>query len=332
MDSVPTSEVVEKAVQLAGRAPSLHNSQPWRWVFDGAALRLFSVPERTLPATDGTGRQTILACGIALGHLHVAMAAAGWRTLVARLPDPDRREPLATVRFRRARLVTDADRARVDAISARHTDRSPYAPPCGWDAFAPALRSAFDPADATLDVIPDDERPTLAHASELTAALRRYDSGYQAELRWWAGHVVGRTGVPRTALTAAEEQGVSIARKMPPGTSDPRASDPGIDRSTILLLSTADDAPGSLVRCGEALSTILLECTLAGYATCPLTHLTEYPRARSVVARLTDRNLLPQVLIRVGIVSPPRIPVEPTPRLPLADILENRSPPPEDRG
>ena len=34
-------EVVKRAVQLACRAPSVHNSQPWRWVAEGAGLHLF---------------------------------------------------------------------------------------------------------------------------------------------------------------------------------------------------------------------------------------------------------------------------------------------------
>src|SRR5208283_6015163 len=31
----PDSEVIRDAVMLASRAPSLHNSQPWRWVVEG---------------------------------------------------------------------------------------------------------------------------------------------------------------------------------------------------------------------------------------------------------------------------------------------------------
>lgn len=53
------------------------------------------------------------------------------------------------------------------------------------------------------------------------------------------------------------------------------------DHSMILVLSTDGDTLDELVRCGEVLSTVLLECTLTGYATCPLTHLTEVPHSRA---------------------------------------------------
>ncbi|MGY2061071.1 NAD(P)H nitroreductase, partial [Nocardia gipuzkoensis] len=133
MNAVPTGEVVENAVLLAGRAPSLHNSQPWRWVFDGTTLRLSSIPERVLTAADPAGRQRMLSCGIVLDHLRVAMAAAGWRTRTARFPNPNRLDHLATLRFTSTRIVTEADRDRAAAIATRRTDRLPFTAPTGWD-------------------------------------------------------------------------------------------------------------------------------------------------------------------------------------------------------
>ena len=46
------TEVIRNAVRLACRAPSLHNSQPWRWVAEGAALQLFADADRVVCATD----------------------------------------------------------------------------------------------------------------------------------------------------------------------------------------------------------------------------------------------------------------------------------------
>lgn len=41
MPTTPGSELLKEAVRLACRAPSVHNSQPWRWVAEGGTLRLF---------------------------------------------------------------------------------------------------------------------------------------------------------------------------------------------------------------------------------------------------------------------------------------------------
>ena len=40
-DTMVPTEVIAEAVTVACRAPSLHNSQPWRWVAEGNRLALF---------------------------------------------------------------------------------------------------------------------------------------------------------------------------------------------------------------------------------------------------------------------------------------------------
>jgi nitroreductase len=318
MDTVPT-EIIEKAVHTAGRAPSLHNSQPWRWVFTGEQLHLYAVPERLLPATDPTGRQMTISCGIALGHLRTTLAAEGWRTFVAYLPDPNRRTHLVTIRFAPRSTVTDADRELARAIPRRRTDRLPLRPPTGWDEFETVLRTTFDPDDALLDIVPDDRRAALAQASELTAALRHRDADYQSELMWWTA-TGGDVGVPRSALLSpAERVQVPIGRSFPVIRDMPRRG-PMPDQATVLVLSTDSDDRLEVLRCGEVLSTVLLECTAAGYATCVLTHLTEYPRSRAIVADLVGDHALPQALVRVGM-APDSSGEPPTPRLPLDAIL-----------
>ena len=83
------TDVIKGAVELAVRAPSLHNSQPWRWVADGGVLELFADPTRIGHSTDSTGREVLISCGAVLDHLRVAMAAAGWEASVERLPNPN---------------------------------------------------------------------------------------------------------------------------------------------------------------------------------------------------------------------------------------------------
>lgn len=324
MTDGPHDTTVEQAVLLAGRAPSLHNSQPWLWRYDGRVLRLYAVPERMLPTTDPSGRQMLISCGAALDHLRAAMVSAGWRSSIARFPDPNARNHLADIIFHRSPIVTEAELARGEVIDRRYTDRRPFGVPEGWPDFETVLTSTVDPYDAEVDVLPEDSRAALAHAARMTASLRRYDSGYHAELYWWTGHVISAAGVPRSALASSgEQERVGVGRQFPTrGAESEHEERADTDRAAILVLSTSSDGHDELVRCGEALSTVLLESTLAGYATCPLTHLTEVPRSREVVRDLIGGgHRLPQVLVRIG--APPQQdrPVERTPRLPLRDIL-----------
>ena len=59
---VPADDTISSAqlattVDLACRAPSLHNSQPWRWLFEKGTLHLFAdMPESVVTPTPPDGK------------------------------------------------------------------------------------------------------------------------------------------------------------------------------------------------------------------------------------------------------------------------------------
>src|SRR5262249_4037439 len=186
-----------------------------------------------------------------------------------------------TIEFQPMDFVSDAQRALADAIKHRRTDRLAFAAPRGWDEFETVLRSVIDDHAVHLDVIDDNGRPALATVSRLTERLRQQDASYEAELLWWTGYTDPHEGIPPTSLVSdAEAARVDVGRHFPAGVHGHRR--PGIDRdhSLVLVLSTYDDSWGRVLRCGEALSTVLLECTVAGLATCTLTHMIEINASR----------------------------------------------------
>lgn len=324
-DTLVNTDVLRAAVQLACRAPSLHNSQPWQWVAEGAGLHLYLDHSRVLYSADKSGREAHIGCGAVLDHLRVAIAAAGWAANVDRFPNPNNLDHLASLDFSPMSLVTEGHRRKADAILHRRTDRLPFAAPGNWQALEPVLRNAVDAGRVHLDVIANELRPELARASQLTESLRLYDSSYHAELDWWTGHFENSDGIPRSSLASATESDrVDIGRRFPAGAHHERREGIGQDMSTVLVLSTDEDTHDDALRCGEALSAVLLECTLAGLATCTLTQLTELWSSRNLIGTLTGRTAMPQVLIRVG-EAPVLGEVPPmTPRRPLGDVLTFR--------
>ena len=93
---------------------------------------------------------------------------------------------------------------------------------------------------------------------------------------------------------------VDVGRPFPVSAHNERRAGLGHDQSKVLVLSTDEDTRDDALRCGEALSAVLLECTLAGMATCTLTHLTELWSSRNLIGTLTGRAAMQQVVIRVG--------------------------------
>ncbi|HET9877013.1 MAG TPA: NAD(P)H nitroreductase, partial [Mycobacterium sp.] len=137
--AVVDTGVLKDAVQLACRAPSLHNSQPWKWVADDTGLQLFLDEDRVVESTDDSGprREAIISCGAVLDHLRVAVAVAGWGTDVERFPNPNNLNHLASIGFSPLGYVTEGHRQRADAILRRRTDRLPFAAPANWEFFEP---------------------------------------------------------------------------------------------------------------------------------------------------------------------------------------------------
>jgi hypothetical protein len=327
-DTLIDTALLRTAVHLACRAPSLHNSQPWKWVADGATLHLYVDPDRVLPSTDKSRREAYIGCGAVLDHLRVAMAAAGWTSNVDRFPDPNDHDHLASIDFSPINVISDHCRRRADAIVHRRTDRLPFDAPKNRESLNLLLRIAIGTGTVHLDVLADELRPQLAQASRLTESLRLNDSSYHDELNWWTGHFETSDGIPRSSLvSAAESDRVDVGRTFPVSAHNERPAGIGQDQSTVLVLSTDNDTHGDALRCGEALSAVLLECTLAGMATCTLSHLTELQASRHLIGALTGRKAttgrkaMPQLVIRVGEAHvlgelPPM-----TPRRPLHDVL-----------
>ena len=325
-DTMVRTQVIKDAVQLACRAPSLHNTQPWNWVATGKAVHLFLDKDRVLYSTDHSGREAVIGCGAALDHFRVAMAAAGWAANVDRYPNPNNSLHLASIDFSPMEFVTDGHRRRADAILHRRTDRLPFAEPPEWDAVEPLLRRAATSDAVRFDVVADELRGELAEASQATQSLRLYDSPYHAELSWWTGPFETREGIPHSSLVSASESDrVDVGRDFPVAHDTDRRFEFGHDQSKILVLSTYDDERASVLQCGEMLSAVLLEATMSGLATCTLTHITELWPGQNVVASLIGQTTTPQVLIRVG--TAPEIEQTPpaTPRRPINEVFEVRT-------
>lgn len=322
-DTIVDTKVIKDAAWRACRAPSLHNSQPWRWTVEGSAVHLFVDPDRAPKYTDTSGREALISCGAVLDHFRVAMAAAGWTANVDRFPNPNNLRHLASVDFSPLEFVTDGHRQRAEAILARRTDRLPFAAPPDWPSFEDTLRTSVDAEEVHLDVIADELRPELAKASDLTESHRLYDSSYHSELIGWTTDFGLSEGIPRSSLvSAAESDRVDVGRNFPVTHNPERRPEISEDHAKIVVLSTYNDSHLSVLRCGEMLSATLLDATMAELATCTLTHITEVPASRQIVETLLEETVTPQILIRVGLAPRTEDVSPPTPRRPIDEVFE----------
>ncbi|MGW5922261.1 Acg family FMN-binding oxidoreductase [Nocardia fluminea] len=316
---LPDDNTVKAVLALAGRAPSVHNVQPWRWRITDRGVHLYLDQQRALPATDPDQRDLLLSCGAALHHLSVAFAATGWATVVHRLPNPAEPDHLASVTLVAHRPM-DQEIAMSSAIRHRHTDRRhftswPIPPGCLGllTERAMALGAIVRPVD-------DADRVRLVDAARAAARAHAADPAYRFETAVWSGRHASLDGVP-ARNTPAPRPGDELPARTFAGAelADPAHGD---DHAEVLMLGTSSDDRISRLRAGEAMSAVLLTATNIGLATCALTEPLEVPAQRDRLrSAMLGGTSYPQVFIRVGWAPTSNEPIAETPRRPVEDVL-----------
>ncbi len=316
---------VRSWIETATAAPSVHNTQPWRWTFRPPTIELRVDPTRVL-AADPDGRDLMVSCGAALGHLEVVMRFDGRSPQVTVSETCSAASPLATIVVGGRHIPSARDIALRDAIDRRRSDRRAFR----LGASAAVLDdldvscSAFG---VTLVVLDDDEaRSALADIAEAGNAAHRWDPVHHHEIHWWAGHEREDEGVPRGLLVDESTRRSTAGRAFPPGTLDTTST---ADNATWVVLTTRGDRPANWLAAGRALSTTLLSATAAQLATCPVSHTIQYQAGRESLRHLirqreSGSGLHPQILVRVGTPPFPSL-TEWTPRRPVDDVFTDAS-------
>ncbi|GEL19607.1 Acg family FMN-binding oxidoreductase [Pseudonocardia asaccharolytica] len=320
-------DVLARAVEHALRAPSVHNTQPWRWRIRGDAVWLYADLNRQLIGTDPDRRDLVISCGAALHHLRVALAGLGVATTTRRLPDPEDRTLLALLRATEGQ-PDPRDAALAAAIDRRHTDRRVFPDePVGPGRLRQLAEAAAGQGAELHPVVGAEARERLVGLLGEAATRQRFVPGYPAELAIWTRRYPGgRDGIPATALPAHHEVGPEGTglRRFPSGRlgTGHHVLSADEDGAVLMVLTTAGDEVSDWLRAGEATSAVLLTATRLGLATTPLSQAVEIAHTRRALADTVLRvPEHPQLLMRVGRVpAGPALPA--TPRRPLSSVLQ----------
>jgi nitroreductase len=316
----PDAETIKSALMLAARAPSVHNSQPWRWRVGEESVHLYADPDLLLPHTDPEARDFMMSCGTALNHCQLAFAALDWQSKVHRFPNPDDPNHLAAMTLRRY-PATEVDVALAAAIPRRRTDRRHYS---SWTV--PQGDIAMMGARAARAGVMLRRVDALANLKRLiteAAARHAADHDYLTELAAWSGRYASTAGVPArntpepdfNALLPARSFSGAVLTQTPDGTS-------ADDNAVVVALGTVADDQLSWLRAGEATSAVLLTATAAGLASCPITEPLEIPDIRASVAKdVFGAEGYPQMMLRIGWAPVNADPLPATPRRPLNEVV-----------
>lgn len=299
---------VRSALAAAAAAPSLHNSQPWRFVCTPGSIEVLADTTRVPRVADPFGRAVRLACGAALMNLRLAIRAAGVVPQVKVMPDPDRTDLMATVECTiLAGPMSVGEQRLARAIPHRHTHRRPFLEVPVPAAVQGEMRAAARLEHAWLSEIAVSDRAAVRDLVRSAHRQQQADPRFTAEWAEWTGRSsASQDGVPadRSGPTP-EQQDIWVLRDFGGGRAPNRL--PGKDFETdplLMCVGSFTDLPADQVTAGQAMQRVLLTATADGVAASFLSQLIEVDDARLELRGLIGGGLWPQSVLRLGYGSP----------------------------
>ena len=297
------------------RAPSLHNSQPWRFRLRDGAIEVLADRSRQLPIADASGWAVRIACGAATFNARLALASIGRPAEVALRPYGDL---VARLTPGPPRPATYAEADLAAAVARRFSNRQPFWPDPVPSEIRVRLIEAARAEGGRLDLLVG--MTALAGFAEIARSAERVllrDTGYQAEMTGWTHTHAARDGVPVTAgAPAAEPQDLLPQRQY---TDRRRAAGRDFEPEPLVgVLGTPADRPIDQVAAGQAVQRVLLTATDAGLASSMISQPIEVPAAREQLRLSLRRSAVPQIAVRFGYGHAGRV----TPRRPVEDVLD----------
>ena len=314
-DEASTEARLAAMLNWAVQAPSVLNTQPWRFRVGGDGVSVFVDRSRVLAAVDPEGREAVVSCGAALFTLRLAARHYG-ETVAVEVAGPDDAPDLVgTLRLTGHAPPTASEETLFRAIKARHTNRAPYADlevPVGLLA---RLHGAAEAEGARLHVLTADaDRAALA---DLVGRAIRAQSDHESleEIGAWArgagdDRPDGVADVPwggwgRMGHLHADPR-FAIAEAWALVASAP----------ALLVVATDADDRAAWARAGAALQHVLLLGAAHGLAASYFNQPTEVDDLRPEVSAVAGVGHA-QVVFRLG--TPVETPG--TPRRSIDDVL-----------
>ncbi|HEX6854034.1 MAG TPA: hypothetical protein VF204_01935 [Streptosporangiaceae bacterium] len=319
-------ETARFVIGAAVWAPSVHNTQPWRFAVRPGEISMYADPGRRLAVADPAGREMLISCGAALFTAQLALRYLGWVPEVAVLPDPDR--PMLVARIGWSRQVPPAayECDLYLQVAERRTHRGGFEANDLPAGLLTALGRGAARHGASLRIIADGGRKAaLSAVVDAAESLLRLDAARSRELAQWASPPGSSRpdGVPATAYPAVAEatdlafpsrdfahgHGWGTAPAVPGPLLRP-AGTPG-------LLTTPGDQPADWVSAGQALQRLLLDARSCGLAAALHTQPLELPGLRELIRVHLADGSHPQMIVRLGRTSQTTSSV----RRPVRDVL-----------
>ncbi len=315
---------LRRIVELATRAPSVHNTQPWCWRGAPQSLELYADRSRQLTASDPDGRSLTISCGAALHHAQLAADALGWSATVTRLPDPGQPDLLARLTLAPGIPSRHAPEL-LEAIDKRCTDRRRFTSwPVPDEQLTHLAAQASSQGARALPLTAVSERFHAELLINRALDVQHDDPLVMHEQQSWVDHGAV-DGLPSGVLPLPGDVSARRHSRFATSLVDDMGGGEVEGSDGLVVICAPTDDPAAWLTAGEGLSAMWLAATVAGLSVVPISQVIEVAETRAALQLEVLGGLArPLVVIRVGWQAISRSQLPRTPRRPVSEILALR--------
>lgn len=318
------SPPILELLEYARLAPSVHNTQPWRFEVNDSTVSLMTAPDRFLKEGDPTTRELWISLGICFETLLQAAKGLGLDATVVSGQTNSLSDPIAVIRFTPTK---NRHEETIDLIEARHSYRGAMKPALVPPSLLEECRgSMHDLPGVSVDQV--DNRAAITQIAKFTyQGMRLALSSPQfrkelAELinyNWSSSHIGMHGFVLNRGYIGSIWEKWSIALGIDMKQKARADQQKILESSALIFISTAGDVPSFWFNTGRAYMRVALKITQKGLAQSTIAAPVEAASFHEDIEKILSTPSRIQAMLRVG--TPTTVSGRTSPRLSVDELL-----------
>lgn len=300
-----TKALIIKIIDYARLAPSVHNTQPWRFSIQDSGIAIFVEPSRALEAGDPTGRELWVSIGICIEATLQAARGLGIKATITSLQTDTRTQAVAVIH---CSSMTKKDPQLLRLLKERRSYRTSMQPATIPSSLQRACQKAIKdlPTVSLVLVTNDGQIATIADIADRGMRLALSSHAFRQELapllhyNWSPA----RTGLHGFVLNHGALGSIWEKWSVKWGLGSKRKAHADrqkvVEASALLFILSKGDVPHFWLDVGRAYMRIVLEITQAGLAHSTITAPVEADRFHEDIEKMLGTHDRIQSMIRIG--------------------------------
>lgn len=293
-------------IEQAAKAPSGHNTQPWKFKLNQNSIDIYPDFTKSLPVVDPDNRELFVSLGCAAENLCIAASHKGYQATVSI------DEINCVIQIQLAKQNSNTSSALFSQLSARQTNRSVYNGKMISDSNIESLKQS-DPEPGVKVYFFKNGTPEFDRVAELIDEGNRrqmQDKKFKAELQQWMRYNKKHQDATRDGLSYAVFGAPNLPRfiaKFIISQTLNEQSQNKRDRKNIassshfILFTTQNNTLEQWVNLGRTLERTLLKTTEMGISHAYMNPPNEIQElSKKMAQQLGIIGEYPTILIRVG--------------------------------